>query len=270
MNSAPNTARRVRLIVAAFLLLLASLAEAPARADALADIMKSGTVRIAVPQDYPPFGTVGTDMQPQGYDVDMARLIADKLKVKLALVPVTSANRLPYLQTGKADLVISTLGKTPDRAKVIDFSAPYAPFFFGVFGPASIKVTGPEDLAGKTIGATRGALEELALTKIAPPSAIIQRFEDNNTTMTAYISGQVQLIATGNAAAAVITARNPAKQLETKIIMSQSPCYIGLNQGEPALLARVNQIIAAAYADGTLNGFSLKWLDENLPASLTN
>jgi len=58
----------------------------------------------------------------------------------LELVPVTSANRIAYLQTRKADLVISTLGKNPEREKVIDFSAAYSPFFQAVFGPKSVAV----------------------------------------------------------------------------------------------------------------------------------
>ncbi len=66
---------------------------------------------MAVPQDFPPFGSVGTDLQPQGYDIDMAQYLADKMKLKLQLVSVTSANRVPYLQTDKVDLVISSLGK---------------------------------------------------------------------------------------------------------------------------------------------------------------
>jgi polar amino acid transport system substrate-binding protein len=98
----------------------ALLAAVPsAFADGLADIMKAGTIRVAVPQDFPPFGSVGPDMQPQGYDIDMAGLVAAKLGVKLELVPVTSENRIPFLQTHKVDIVISSLGKNPAREKVI-------------------------------------------------------------------------------------------------------------------------------------------------------
>ncbi len=89
----------------------------PAKADQLQDIEKRGTIRIAVPQDFPPFGSVGTDLQPQGYDIDMARYLAKQMKLKLQLVPVTSANRVPYLQTDKVDLVISSLGKNPARER---------------------------------------------------------------------------------------------------------------------------------------------------------
>jgi polar amino acid transport system substrate-binding protein len=60
---------------------------------------------------------VGTDLQPQGYDIDMARYLAKQMKLKLQLVPVTSANRVPYLQTDKVDLVISSLGKNPSAKR---------------------------------------------------------------------------------------------------------------------------------------------------------
>ena len=114
--------------------------------EGLAAIKARGVIRIAVPQDFPPFGSVGADMAPKGYDIDVANLIAKDLGVKLELVPVTSANRIPYLQTGKVDLVISSLGKNAEREKVIDFSRAYAPFFNGVFGPADLAVSGPDDL----------------------------------------------------------------------------------------------------------------------------
>ena len=91
-----------------------------AKADQLDDIQQKGVLKVAVPQDFPPFGSVGADMQPHGYDIDMAGYLAQKLNVKLELVPVTSANRIPYLQTKKVDLVISSLGKNPEREKVID------------------------------------------------------------------------------------------------------------------------------------------------------
>ncbi len=107
---------------------------------ALDDIMKAKEIKIAIPTDFPPYGLVGTDLKPQGLDVEMAGYIAQKLGVKIELVPVTSANRIAYLQTKKADLVISTLGKNPDREKVIDFTAAYSPFFQAVFGPKSIDV----------------------------------------------------------------------------------------------------------------------------------
>ena len=134
-----------------------------------------------------------------------------------------------------------------------------------MFAPASVSVAKVDDLAGKTVGVTRGALEDLELTKIAPSSAVIKRFEDNNTTMSAFLSGQVQLIATGNVVAAVILAKNPPNKPEKKFIIKDSPCYIGLNKGEAKLQAKINAVIAAKKKSGELDTLSKKWFGQPLP-----
>ena len=248
--------------------LLLSLVGAAAHADGLDTIKKNGVLRVAVPQDFPPFGTVGPDLKPRGYDIDTAALLARQMGVKLELVPVTSTNRIPYLTTGKVDLVISSLGKNAEREKVIDFSNAYAPFFNGVFGPADLPVTKPADLAGKVVGVTRGAVEDLELTKIAPPTATIKRFEDNNSTIQAYLTGQVALVATGNVVAAAVNERTRLRRLDTKFLIKDSPCFIGLNKGEPGLMAEVNRIIGKAKTDGALDEISKKWLQAPLPKTL--
>ena len=257
-------ARYVRILSALFA--VAVLVSVPrARADELASIMAAKVIKVAVPQDFAPFGSVGLDMKPQGYDIDMAELIAKALGVRAELIPVTTANRIAYLQTHKADIVISSLGKTPEREKVIDFSIAYAPFYSGVFGTKDIKVDKPADLAGKTVGATRGAIEEQALTDLAPPGTTIKRFEDNNATIAAFVSGQVDLVATGNTAAAVIAERNPQRAPALKFVIKDSPCYVGFNKDEPALKAKLDDIIAKAKAEGELEKLSQKWLKAPLP-----
>ncbi len=235
---------------------------------ALDDILKAKEIKIAIPTDFPPYGMVGTDLKPQGLDVEMATYIAQKLGVKIELVPVTSANRIPYLQTKKADLVISTLGKNPEREKVIDFTAAYSPFFQAVFGPKSMNVKTFADLSGKTISVTRAALEDQELTKMAPAGADIKRFEDNNTTVSAYAAGQVQLIATGASVAGNMMAKNPQLNTEYKLLLSDSPNFIGVAKGEDKLRMKVNEIIAQAKTSGDLDKMAVKWLGRpagNLP-----
>ncbi len=238
------------------------------QADKLDTLQQRGVLKVAVPQDFPPFGSVGTDLQPQGYDIDMAAYLAKEMKVKLELVPVTSANRIPYLQTGKVDLVISSMGKNPERAKVIDFSTPYAPFFLGVFGSEEQVVTKAQDLAGKTVGVTRGSVEDIELSKIVPEGTILKRFEDNNTTISSLLSGQVSLIATGNLVVTEIATRYPDKAPQTKFLLKNSPCYVGVMKGETELLNEVNRLIAKAKQQGVLEGFSQKWLKAPFPADL--
>lgn len=237
-------------------------------ADQLESIKKSGVLKVAVPQDFPPFGSVGADFKPQGYDIDMAKYLADELGVKLELVPVTSANRIPYLQTSKVNLVISSLGKNPERQKAIDFSDAYAPFFLGVFGTKGESVASVEDLAGKTVAVTRGSVEDIELSKIAPASATIQRYEDNNATLSAFLSSQVSLIATGNLVVTEIATRFPNKAPETKFLLKNSPCYIGVMKGEANLLAKVDELIAKAKTTDVLEGLSQKWLKASFPADL--
>src|SRR4029077_14452368 len=107
----------MKALLAGVLLALLSLA-VPAQADTLDDIRKAGKVRIAIDTAIPPFGMTDDKMQPAGSDVDTAQLLARDLGVKLEIGTTTGATRIPMLQTDKADLVISTLSITPDRAKV--------------------------------------------------------------------------------------------------------------------------------------------------------
>ncbi len=227
---------------------------------ALDDIMKSKTIKIAIPTDYPPYGFVGIDMAPQGLDVDMAKLIATKLGVKVELVPVTSANRIPYLQTKKADLVISTLGKNAEREKVIDFTAAYSPFFQAVFAAKSLNIKTWADLAGKSVGVTRGAMEDQELAKVAPAGVDVKRFEDNNATIAAFVAGQTQLVATSASVAGNMMQKNPQIGAEYKLLLKDSPNYIGIAKGEEALKTKVNGIIADAKKSGEIDAMSKKWL----------
>ena len=245
--------------LACLCLTVGALAPAAAQS-ALDDVMAKKLITIAIPTDFPPYGFVGTDLKPQGLDIDMARLIAAKMGVKVELVPVTSANRIPYLQTKKAHLVISTLGKNPEREKVIDFTAAYSPFFQAVFAAKSLPIKSFGDLAGKSVGVTRGAIEDMELSKLAPASADIKRFEDNNATVSAFVSGQVQAIATGASVAGAMMGRNPQLGTEFKFVLKDSPNFIGVGKGEDKLRAKVNEIIAAAKASGDLDRLAQKWL----------
>lgn len=120
--STPSSLRSLTARAAATLACLGGLAAValPAHADALDTIAKSGVVRIGVFEDYPPFGSIGPDMKPQGYDIDMATLIGKALNAKVELVQVTGDNRMAYLADHKTDMLLS-VGETPERAKVIDF-----------------------------------------------------------------------------------------------------------------------------------------------------
>jgi len=243
----------------------AMAAAGPAAAD-LSDILSSGTVKIAIPENFPPFGSLGAEGEYVGYDVDVAKLIAKDLGVEIELVPVTSKQRIPFLETDRVDMVISTMGANPERAKSIWFSSAYAPFYSGAFAASGIAVSTLADLAGKKVGVTGGTLEDLELTDTGPKDMDLIRFGDNAATLAAYLSGQVDVLVTGNTVAATLSADNPDLDMETKLIIKDSPAFVGVKKGNFDLLQWVNVFILHKRLGGQLNEFSEKWLGQKLPA----
>ena len=148
--------------------------------------------------DFPPFGIMGTDGKPDGYDADVAKLLAKDLGVTLNLVPVTGPNRIPYLLSGQVDLLVASLGITPERAEKVAFSDPYAGISIGVMGLSDMDLSTPEKLAGHTVGVTRASTQDTAVTAVAPADATIQRFDDDATAVQALLSGQVEALGASN------------------------------------------------------------------------
>jgi len=203
-----------------------------ANADQLSDVLSEGKISIAVPENFPPFGSVGKSLEHEGYDVDVAKLIAEDLGVELEIVPVTSKQRIPFLSSGKVDLVISSMGANPERAKSIWFSSAYAPFFSGAFASADLSISSPADLDNLKVGLTGGTLEDLELSKLVSDDVDIVRFGDNAATISAYTSGQVDVLVTGNTVAASVSADKPELNMETKFIIKESPAFMGVKAGE--------------------------------------
>jgi polar amino acid transport system substrate-binding protein len=234
-------------------------------ADQLNDVLDKGTIKIGVPENFPPFGSLGADFTHVGYDVDVAGLVAKDLGVELVLVPITSKQRIPYLTSGKVDLVISSMGANPTRAKSIWFSSAYAPFFSAVFANKNMDISSPKDLVGKTIGVTGGTIEDLELSKVLPEGAKMIRFGDNAATISAFLAKQVDVLVTGNTVAAKVTIDNPELMVETKFIVRQSPAFIGVKSGEMNMLQWVNVFVLHKKLGGQLNDLSIKWLGQKLP-----
>ena len=180
-----------------------------ANADAIDDITKAGVLNVGVFADFPPFSSASADMTLKGYDMDVAQALADALKVKLIPVAVTGQNRIPYLTEHRVDLLMS-VGYSKEREQVIDFAAAYAPYYIAVIGPKALEVKGKDDLAGKSIAVNRGTLEDTSLTEVVPASADVKRFDNYNSVIQAFISGQTQLMVVGNDVGAQVLARQEA------------------------------------------------------------
>ncbi|MDT3379996.1 transporter substrate-binding domain-containing protein [Labrys portucalensis] len=234
-----------------------------AKADALDDITKAGVINVGVFADFPPFSSVNPDMSLKGYDIDVAQILADGLKVKLNLVSVTGQNRIPFLTEKRVDLLMS-VGYSAEREKVVDYVSAYAPYYIAVIGPQALKVSGKEDLADKSIAVNRGTLEDTSLTAVVPASADVRRFDNYNSVIQAFLSGQAQVMVVGNDVGSQVLAKRVDLKPEQKFQLLSSPDHIAINKNEPRLKQALNDAVAKLLADGKLNEISVKWLQKPL------
>lgn len=236
-----------------------------AHADGLANVKQAGVLKVGIFEDFPPFASLGAGMKVEGYDTEMADKLAAALGVKPELVAITGQNRIPFLTEGKVDVLLS-IGFSDERAKVVDFTDPYAPYYIVVMGPADIAVKGAEDLKGKSVAVNKGTLEDTETTKAAPEGTNIQRFNDYGGVISAFLSGQVQLMVVGNDVGANILAKNPAIKPEEKFQLLSSPSNMAVKKGETALRDALNAVLVGMKKDGSLNELAKKWLKQPLPA----
>lgn len=82
------------------------------------------------------------------------------------------------------------------------------------------------------------------------------------------MSGQVDAIATGNVVAAKLIQDNPTKEITSKFVLKDSPCYVGVREGDAAFVAKINELITTTKKTGRLNAMSEEWFGEPLPAEI--
>ena len=252
------------LFVAAVTALAVVAAPGLAKADKLQDVLSSGKLRVGVLTDAAPWGFKDDKGAIAGLDADLAKLVAADLGVKLELVPVTGAARIPSLLSDKIDILIAGLGATPERAQQIMFSQPYAVVNLGVYGPKAIPAaTGkkPDNLEGRTVAVAKGTTLDVWLTDNAPKVKVV-RFEDTPAALAAYLAGQADTFAENSAIALKVMDQNPTKEVAMKFVIRQSPAHIGVRQGEQNLLNWINTDIFANKLNGKLGQLQLKWFKE--------
>lgn len=233
----------------------------------MADIQRAGVVRVATFDANPPFGAIDAKShQIVGYDVDFARAVADVLGVKLALVPTNPANRIPLLQSGKADLIIADITITPERAQVIDFSTPY--FVTGqqflVPAASSNKL---DDYASARIGAVKGTTGEQALHQRFPNARVLA-YDDIPLALSALRNGNVKAITQDSTVLAGLLAgaTDKAKYKILPELLSQEQIGIGVKKGEGTLLAAINQQLIALEQSGKAAQIYNSWFGPQSPA----
>jgi polar amino acid transport system substrate-binding protein len=236
-----------------------------ASAQTVADIKKKGEITIGMLVDFPPYGTTNLQNQPDGYDADVAKLLAKDWGVKANIVPVTGPNRIPFLLTNKVDLLVASLAVTPERAKQVQFSQPYAAATIVLYGASKTPIKSAADLKGLRVGVARASTQDVAVTKAAPEGTEIRRFDDDASAMQALISGQVDAIGCSVTVAAQIAKRVPAGTYENKFTLVQQAMAIAMRPGQEELTKAVNEFVQKNTANGELNKLYQKWLQADLP-----
>ncbi len=245
--------------------LTAMLVGQSAHAQTVEELQKRGVVKIGTPLDFPPFGSIDLQGNPIGYDVDVAKRLAEKLGVKVEITPVSGPNRIPYLQSNQLDIIISQMGVTPERAKQVSFTQAYAGIEIVVYGDKSVQVKSASDLNGKRIGLVRASTQDGALVSAAPAETKIQRFDDDATVVQALLSGQTQLLAASSIAASQIDKRAPGRfDVKFKLPYRQRQA-IAIRPGNDELLAYINKFISEMKDNGELEALSQKWVGQPLP-----
>jgi len=224
-------------------------------------------VRIAIAIGTPLFSFADANLQPTGSDVDTATQLAQDLGVKLEIVPITTAARIPTLQAQRADLVISSLSITEERAKVVDFSIPYSAITIMVGAPKDMKIASYADLAGKRIGLTRATTNDTLTTKDAK-GAEIMRYEDDATLITSVVTGQVDIFSSTPSNMGEINKRAAGKNFEMKFAQLDSGLGITMNKGEPKLKEWINAWVNTNIKNGKLNAIYKKYHGRDLPVNV--
>lgn len=264
----PIFAKLSRTLTAAAMAVLALTTTGAAQEEStLKTVLDRGKIIIGVPVDSPPFGSIDADGNPQGFDIDLAKLMAEQLDVELEMVPMTSVNRIPFLLTGKVDVQVNLFGATPQRARQVAFTSPYTGLIIGVYGPAGVTTQSPETIGDYRIAVGRGTTMDTTLSQLVPDDNIV-RFEDEATSQAAVLSGQADMWAAVNMHIIESNNRNPDKNLELKFILRRAPASIGLRQGDGDWMRWLETFVYFNKINGNLQGLHEKWLNEDLQADL--
>ena len=247
---------------------LVMMAATPAFADLLNDIMQAKKIRISTDVAIPPSGMMDSNMQPTGSDVEVAQLLAKDWGLELELIQTTGATRIPNVMTGKADIIISTLSVTPERAKVIDFTNRYATLQSDIGCLKSSSIKDWPDVRDKPIGVSRGTTQDTTLSNMKDKDLKIARYDDDATMVTAAVSGQVDCVGSSATIINQIGVKNPARIFESKIPLATFDLAIGLKKGEPRLMEKLNAWIAENIKNGKLNAIYKKFHGVELPADM--
>lgn len=235
----------------------------PAADTSLAAIKQRGRLIAGVKYDVRIFGYLNPETnQVEGFDVDLAKAVAKRIfgdESKIEFQVAVSANRIPYLNEGKVDVIFSTMTANEDRAKQIEFSDTYYVAGQSLLVPVNSAIASVKDLAGKTVGTASGSTSEKNIRGFAP-EAKIELFSTYGEAVQAMDAGRVDAVTTDDIILLGFARDAPDKFKVVGGQFTQEPYAAGVKKGNTELLAEVNGAIRELISSGQYATLYKKWI----------
>jgi glutamate transport system substrate-binding protein len=220
----------------------------------MARLKEAGRVRVGTKFDQPLFGLKNLEGKPEGFDVEIAKLIAGELGVaadNIEWIESVSANREPFIQQDKVDFVVATYTINDKRKEVVDFAGPYyvagQDIMVAKGNPEGI--AGPDDLAGKKVCSVTGSTPAENI-RTNYPDADLTEFDVYSKCAEALKNDQVQAVTTDNVILLGLISQDPeAFELVGKPF-TEEPYGIGVKKGDTEFRNFINDTLDKAYQDG--------------------
>ena len=229
----------------------------------LGDIQAKGEITIGVKFDVPPFGFKNPKTgDVEGFDVDLGKAVAEKLGVEPKFIEAISDNRIPFLQDGTADLILSTMTINEERVGEINFSDPY----FIAKGRILVKadndeITGVDSLAGKNVCTALGSTYEATIKEQAP-DAKLKLVDSYSECLELLQNGSVDAISTDDV---ILTGMIIQTGDELKLVgdeLTQEPYGAGIKKDDQELTDFVNEVFTEYKEGGQWDETYEKWVGQ--------
>ena len=208
----------------------------------LEQIKADGKVIIGVFSDKAPFGYVDDAGAYQGYDVEFAQRLAKDLGVEPQWVATDPANRVPFLESNKVDIILANFTVTEERAEKVDFSLPYMKVQLGVVSPDSALITSVEELAGKKLIVAKGTTAETYF-EAEHPEIELQKYDQYADAYNALIDGRGDAFSTDNTEVLAWAIQNPGFTVGVDALGNVDTIAAAVAKGNKTLLDFINEEI---------------------------
>jgi polar amino acid transport system substrate-binding protein len=228
-------------------------------------IKEAGTITVGVRCDQPPYGYQDKNGDFAGVEVEMARQIGEWAlgsKDKVTLSCVTGENRIPMLMTKKVDFLIATLGITPERQRVIDFTVPYRWGASGLLVKKDSPIRKMADLKGKTVAVLKGTVQAKWFEDNMPDVTTL-RLNSSADALQSFLQDRADGYAHDAATLVVVTGSDDSVRLVDDPYQI-SDAAIGLRKDEPELKAYLDASIKRMHSDNLFVGWIDKYVDQKI------